>query len=193
MTLSAKYSLACFFLHCESCVLAYLLDSSNMRTILDVDNLYWYLVEGHRRPRNISRLKGDAALLQTAQNIPEHAVAMVVVFVVHWYDAPFIFNQNANQWFVRPLSYFIINIWKLLRHKRSKILLTTIAVVVSWLFTDIEQPAVIIEARNTQEGVQTVLSNVIVRGAVACALVVDIYVTSSLCVILRGAKTQSQG
>ncbi|EPT02228.1 hypothetical protein FOMPIDRAFT_1047933 [Fomitopsis schrenkii] len=135
-----------------------------IRALLVVDNEWWYLVRNHANPASLEDLQGGAT-------IPHCVVSVIVIYIVQ--------------------CFFIHNIWKLLAQKDGRIVLTSIALA----FATISAAAGFVftyEATGlANESIFRILSGVIPSGSIqsVAALITDLYITVSLCVILRAAKT----
>ncbi|KAI0721474.1 hypothetical protein C8Q72DRAFT_890299 [Fomitopsis betulina] len=137
-----------------------------VRAILVVDNEWWYLVLNHANAPSLEDLQGRAT-------IPHCVVSVIVIYIVQ--------------------CFFIHNIWKLLAQKDNRILLTSIALAFATISAAGGFAFAYESTSMSKESISRILSGVIPAGSIqsVAALTTDVYITISLCIILRSATTHT--
>ncbi|KAI0937011.1 hypothetical protein AcV5_005009 [Taiwanofungus camphoratus] len=158
-----------------------LLDTA--RTILDIQVAWYMLVQNHAQPHALS--------LFTKTFLAEYFLAALTILIVQLSSRiPQLWSHASLTVFVR--SYFVQVIWKLfgqMDHERFQIPLTALAVVLALLSFG-ACIGVIYKAQSNLL-LMAVLSNVtaIVTVQTLTAVIADVYIAVSLCLVLRGKST----
>ncbi|TFY58640.1 hypothetical protein EVJ58_g6295 [Rhodofomes roseus] len=142
-----------------------------IRAMLVTNDEWWHLVRNHANATALEELQGKITIAHCIVSSLRCSLEALFTHV--------------------PISFFIHNIWKLMAQKSGQLVLTSIAVT----FTVLSAAAGFVFAYESTINISISirLSAVIPSGSVQAiaALLTDLYITVSLCLILQGAKSHT--